>query len=148
MIFGDYDGFVHYYPSTSYYDGNVLTSPISAFYQTKWFRYGDISLGDKYWRLLKTYALSELSSTKLYADCKSDYELSGKTVEIDLGEAASLWDIALWDTDTWGGQGLKVGRNEINKGKNMFQIKFSNENVNEGFTIFGWEVFIEPTNRY
>ncbi len=158
LIFGDYSGYVHSYPSNKYYDANVEsdpilgfneeTSPIAAFYQTKWFRYGDLSLGDKYWRLLKTYALSETTNnTTLYAECRSDYEESGRIVEINLSESSSLWDVAIWDIDKWSGQSLKVGRDEIEKGTNMFQIKYSNEKVSEGFTIFGFENLIEPAER-
>ncbi len=147
LIFGDYDGYVHSYPSSSYYDGNVTTSPIVAFYQTKWFKYSDVALGDKYWKLLKTYALSEISDSILYAEYKTDYEASGSIVELNLKEGGALWDVAVWDVDEWSGQGLKIGRHEINKGRNMFQIKYSNEKVDEGFTIFGFELFVEPTTR-
>ena len=148
LIFGDYSGYAYSYPSANYFDGNVITDPIIAFYQTKWFRYSDIALGDKYWRLLKTYALSETTTnTLLYAECKSDYEESGKIVSINLSESGALWDVAFWDVDIWAGQGLKIGRNEVEKGKDMFQIRYSNDKVDEGFTIFGFENFIEPTNR-
>jgi hypothetical protein len=148
LVFGDYSGYVDSYPSSNYYDGNATTGPISAFYQTKWFRYSDLALGDKYWRLLKTYALSEtIGDAVLYAECRSDYETSGRVVEIDLSESGAKWDTALWDVDLWSGQSLIVGRNEIEKGKSMFQIKYYNDSANQGFTIFGWEIFIEPTNR-
>jgi len=147
MLFGDYSGYVHSYPSTTYYDGNISTHAIVAFYQTKWFRYSDLSLGDKYWRVLKTYTLSESTDTFLYVDCKSDYEQSGKVLTLDLGESGALWDVALWDVDVWGGQSLLVHRNEIEKGKDMFQVRYHNSTVNQGFTIFGYENFIEPTER-
>lgn len=148
LIFGDYNGYAYTYPSVNYYDGNVETEAIVAFYQTKWFKYSDVALGDKYWRVLKTYALSETTTdTLLYAECKADYEESGKIIEIELSESGSLWDVALWDVDEWSGQGLKIGRHEIEKGTNMFQIKYSNNIVNEGFTIFGFELFIEPSER-
>ncbi len=157
LIFGDTNGYVHSYPSTAYYDANVatspvvgfyeVTSPISAFYQTKWFKYPEVALGDKYWRLLKTYSLSENPNTFLMAEVKSDYESSGRVVNLNIGQSGSLWDYSKWDVDTWGGQGLITNRNEINKGKNMFQIKYSNDNLDEGFTIFGWEVFIEGSSR-
>ena len=147
MLFGDYSGYIHSYPSTTYYDGNVQTDAIVAFYQTKWFRYSDISLGDKYWRLLKTYTLTEDTTTYLYVEVRSDYEQSGKVITFDISESGSQWDGSLWDVDTWGGQGLKVNRSEIDKGTNIFQIRFFNNTVDEGFTIFGFDNFIEPTDR-
>ena len=147
IYFGDYSGYVHRYPSTTYYDGNVATSAISAFYQTKWFRYPEVALGDKYWRLLKTYCTSEQALVYLNAECKADYEASGKVVQITLQSSQSKWDVAYWDVDLWGGTTIIVGRNEIEKGTSMFQIKFSNDNVDEGFTIVGYENFIEGTER-
>ena len=150
LYFGDYSGYVHQYPSTSYYDGNIATSAIVAYYQTKWFRYPEMSLGDKYWRLLKTYTLSESSngsSIYLTADCKSDFEVSGKLFNINITGSGALWDSAVWDTDIWAGTTILVGRNEVEKGVSMFQIKYSNINVNEGFTIVGFENFIEGSER-
>lgn len=150
LYFGDYSGYVHRYPSSYYYDGNIASSAISAFYQTKWFKYEESCLGDKYWRLLKTFALSESSSGStvyLNAECRTDYESSGRVVHINLEGSAANWDVAKWDVDLWGGQVIIVGRSEINKGKNMFQIYFYNNVVNEGFTLLGWENFIEPTSR-
>lgn len=147
MLFGDYDGYVHSYPSTTYYDGNVSTSAINALYQTKWFRYSDISLGDKYWRVLKTYTLTENTDTFLYVEAKSDFELSGKILTLNLSQSGDLWDIMLWDVGFWAGQSLLAHRSEIEKGKDMFQARFYNNAVNEGFTIFGYDMFIEPTER-
>ncbi len=147
VYFGDYSGYVHSYPSTKYYDGNVATSAIVGFYQTKWFRYPEIALGDKYWRLLKVYCLSEDTPVYLNAECRSDYEISGKAVQTNLLSSQTKWDVGVWDVSTWGGQTIIIGRNEIEKGQNMFQIKYFNNNVNEGFTIIGWETFIEGSER-
>jgi len=148
LVFGDYDGYIHQYPSTSYYDGNVATSAISAYYQTKWFRYSASALGDKYIRLLKTYCLSETANPdNLVIEAKSDYETTGTEYVVNLSQSGSLWDVARWDVDTWTGQRLIVDRQEINKGVDIFQFKFSNDEVNEGFTVLGYETFIEPTDR-
>lgn len=146
MYFGDYSGYIHQYPSASYYDGNVATSAIASFYQTKWFRYPEASLGDKHWRLLKTYALS-VDDVFLHAECKSDYEASGKVVDINLESSQANWDVAVWDVDLWGGESVIVGRSEIEKGDNMFQVRYYNNNVNQGFTLLGFELFIEPHER-
>jgi len=146
MLFGDADGYVHYYPADVYYDGDVATPSINAYYQTKWFRYSDLSLGDKYWRTLKTYALTEDEGGTLYADCKSDYEATGTVLTIDLQSQGSLWDVMVWDVDLWGGQTLTIDRQEIEKGTDMFQIKYYNT-ATEGFTILGFTTTIEPTER-
>lgn len=147
IYFGDYDGYIYTYPSTQYFDSDVTTSSISAFYQTKWFRYSDVSLGDKYWRLLKTYIQTETFNSSLTVEARSDFEATGSIFSINLTQPGALWDSALWDVDLWGGQNLTVGRNEIEKGLNFFQIRYSNDQVNQGFSIFGFENFIEPTDR-
>ena len=147
MYFADYSGYVHRYPSTTFYDGDVATSAILSFYQTKWFRYPEVSLGDKYWRLLKTYTLSN-SNQFIHAECKSDYEASGKVVDISLDSSQSEWDVDLWDVALWGGDTVVVGRNEIEKGKNFFQVRFyNNDIVTQAVVIVGWEMLIEPTER-
>jgi len=150
LFFGDADGYVHRYPSTSYFDGNVTTNAISAFYQTKWFRYPEVSLGEKDWRLLKTYAVAQDSETAfLFAEVKADQESSGRILTIDLSPlpGSALWDVALWDVGVWGGVNIVIDRQEIDKGENMFQIRFSNDTDDQGFEILGWEIFIEPNER-
>lgn len=152
LYFGDYSGYVMRYPSTNYMDGTVATDgtvasvAINAFYQSKWFKYSDIALGDKYWRLLKTYCLSS-DDTILNAECRSDYESSGKVVQVNLTGSADKWDLGYWDVALWGGESIIVGRDEIEKGVTMFQVKFSNDQVNKGFTLLGYENFMEPTDR-
>lgn len=148
LAFGDYDGYVHFYPSEDYKDGNVASNAIAAYYQTKWYKFSDVALGDKKFRLLKTYLLSETSSdTYLTVESKSDFSTGGESFNITLTQPSALWDVAVWDVDDWSGQSLIMHREEIEQGDNMFQLKFENEDVGEGFTIYGWEMFIEPTDR-
>lgn len=148
LIFGDTNGYVYSYPSDTFYDGNVATNPINAFYQTKWFKYSDISLGDKYWRRVKTYALSETTAdTNLIIEMKADYEASGKVAEIDISQSGALWDFAYWDDAEWAGQSLIVDTQEPERGTQMYQIRYSNDELNKSFTIFGFEMFVEPTER-
>ena len=147
LFFGDYYGNVHQYPATTYDDGSLSQAAIDAYYQTKWFRYPDIALGDKYWRLLRTYTLTETSDIYLNAELRSDYETTGEEILISLYSGGSLWDSAIWDEDTWAGQTLNIDREEVEKGKDMFQIKYSNDTLSEGFTIIGFDMFIEPTDR-
>ena len=146
MFFGDYNGYVHIYPSNKYYDGDEASTAIAAIYQTKWFKYSDICLGDKYWRLLKTYTLAA-DNTILYAECKSDYESSGKVFALNLGGPQDKWDVAMWDLALWGGESIVVGRNEVDKGTSMFQLRYTQESNNTGFTILGFENFVEPAER-
>jgi hypothetical protein len=154
MYFGDYQGYVGVYPSSSYSDyvgkglpdSSVSTQSVAAIYQTKWFKYSNICLGDKYWRLLKTYALTS-DDTVVYAECKSDYESSGRVFTIDLEGSQAKWDVAVWDVDVWGGETIIIGRDEVEKGVNMFQLRYTQDSASTGFVILGWELFVEPTTR-
>ena len=147
LYFGDYNGNVHSYPSTTFFDGNVSTTAITAFYQTKWWRYPNIALGHKYFRLLKTYALSS-DDTILQAEIRADFESTGGTVSINLDSSLAQWDVFLWDVGLWGGDTVIIGRNEVNKGKEFFQIKYIfSTATNRGTTLLGFSTFIEPTDQ-
>ena len=151
LYFGDYNGYVLRYPSTNYIDGSVATEgvvasvAISSTYASKWFKYADVALGDKYWRVLKTYWLNS-DGTTVKAECASDYESVGKVYQIDLTGSGDKWDNALWNVALWGGDSIIIGRNEIEKGVNMFKVKFT-QDTTKGFTLLGYENFIEGSER-
>lgn len=159
MVFGDYNGLVYFYPNIGTYNdvSNTCsganpcstTSPaIYSFYQTKWFMYPEIALGDKYLRLLKTYVLNSSSnSSTLTTEVKADYEVSGNIYIFNYSPSGALWDVSQWDIAEWGGGGLNIDRQEINLGTQMFQIRYSNGVVDQDMSILGFESFIEPTDR-
>ena len=148
ILFGDYAGYVHQYPSTKFYDGDVDESAIDAFYQTKWFRFDDLALGDKYLRIVKSQVLSETSlDTFLTLDVRSDFQVSGNSFSIPISSSGSLWGAFTWGEDSWAGQSLIVDRRETNKGTDMFQLHYSNNKISESFSLFGFQLYLEPTDR-
>lgn len=159
MVFGDYNGLVYQYPSIGSYSdvsntcngSNVctVTSPaIYSFYQTKWFRYPDVALGDKYMRLLKTYVINSSStSSTLQTEVKTDYAVSGNIYTFNYTPSGSLWEVSKWDEALWAGGGLNIDREEVNLGTQMFQILYSNSTADQDMSILGFETFIEPTDR-
>lgn len=159
LVFGDYSGLVYYYPNISTYSdvansctgSNVCTttSPgIYSFYQTKWFRYPEVSLGDKYMRLLKTYFINSSSlASSIQIEVKTDYAASGNLYTFNYMPSGALWGVSKWSEDTWGGGGLNVDREEVNLGTQMFQIKYSNSTASQDMSILGFETFVEPTDR-
>lgn len=159
MVFGDYNGLVYSYPSIGRYsdpsntcDGSnnctTTSSSIYSFYQTKWFRYPDVALGDKYLRLLKTYIINSSSTTStLSIEVKSDYADTGNMYTVNYSPSGALWAVSKWDEATWTGGGLNIDREEVNLGTQMFQIRYSNDVVNQDMSILGFEEFIEPTDR-
>jgi hypothetical protein len=157
MIFGDNKGLIYFYPNIgTYHDvsntcdvNNVCTTTsgsIYSFYQTKWFRYSDAALGNKYLRLLKTYISNSTLASYLTTTVKSDYSNSGNVYTYTFNPSGALWGVAKWGVDMWTGGGLNIDREEPNLGTQMFQILYSNNIVDQDMTILGWELFIEPTD--
>jgi hypothetical protein len=159
LVFGDYNGLVYFYPNIGTYSdpsnscsgANACTttsSSIYSFYQTKWFRFPEISLGDKYLRLLKTYVInSSTNSSTLQTEVKTDYASSGNIYIFNYSPSGALWEVSQWGDATWGGGGLNVDREEVNAGTQMFQIRYSNNTVDQDMSILGFELLIEPTDR-
>lgn len=159
LVFGDYNGLVYSYPNiTTYSDvsnsctgANVCTttSPsIYSFYQTKWFRYPDVALGDKYMQLLKTYIINSSSaSSTLQIEVKTDYASSGNIYTFNYSPSGALWEVSKWGEAEWAGGGLNIDREEVNLGTQMFQIMYSNNTAGQDMSILGFETFIEPTDR-
>ncbi len=159
MVFGDYGGLIYYYPSINKYsdvtdtcdvsNNCTVTSPsIYSFYQTKWFRYPDVALGDKYIRLLKTYVInSSTFSSTLSIEVKTDYASLGNMYTVNYSPSGALWGVSKWSESEWAGSGLNIDREEVNLGTQMFQIRYSNDVTDQDMSILGFETFIEPTDR-
>ena len=159
MVFGGYDGAVYFYPNIGTYadvsntcsGGNSCTTTSTAiysFYQSKWFRYSDLALGDKYLKLIKTYILNSSSnSCTLQMTVNTDYQSSGSIYVFNYSPSGSTWNVSIWGTATWGGGGLNIFRQEINQGKQMFQVRYSNNVINQDMTILGWDDFVESTDQ-
>lgn len=158
LVMGDYNGLVYSYPNIGNYNDVAdfcttgvctVTSPaVYSYYQTKWFTYPEASLGDKYFRIVKTYIQNSSLSSTLTTNVNFDYTSPGLTFTYNFNPVGSLWGSALWGSGVWEStQSLNIDREEPNVGKQMFQIMYSNNNVNQDMTILGWETFIEPTSQ-
>lgn len=158
LVFGDYEGNVYYYPNIGTYNDVsnscssgvcTVTSPaIYSYYTTKWFTYPDVSLGDKYFKILKTYVQNSSLSSTLTTTINYDYNSPGMTFSTTYNPSGSVWGTALWGSGVWEStQSLNINRQEPNVGKQMFQIEYSNDNSGEDMTILGFETFIEPTTQ-
>lgn len=156
LIWGNYTGQVFYYPdTTSYNDVSntcsgqcTTTSPsIYSYYQTKWFRYPEVSLDYKYLKLINTYVSNTSVASYLQTEVKSDYAISGNIYTFVYTPSGAKWGSAVWGVDDWPGGGLNIDREETNIGNRMFQIKYSNNNASQPLTILGWDAYIEPADR-
>ena len=120
-------------------DGNA----IDAYYQTKWYRFPDIKASAKVFRLLRVFATEE-GSWSLTIDAKNDFAADTQSYTLSLTSSAAVWDTGLWDSAIWGGDTILVGRFHPELRESFFQLKFSNDGTDEPFTVYGWQMFIEP----
>jgi hypothetical protein len=157
LVFGDYNGVVYSYPNINIYDDplntctngtcTIATSSIYSYYQTKWFTFSDSSLGYKRFRVLKTYIQNSSLKSTLSTQLNYDYNI-GSTVNFTFNPSGALWGSGIWGSSLWGGTSvLSIDREEPNLGQEMFQLKYSNNNIDEDMTILGWDMYIEPTSQ-
>lgn len=158
LVFGDYNGNTYFYPNIGTYNdvsntcsgsSCTITSPsIYSLYTTKWFTYPDVSLGDKYLRVIKTYIQNSSLPSILTTTVNYDYTIPGNVFNYSYAPSGALWGTALWGIGLWGStQVLNIDREEPNDGKQMFQVTYSNNNVDQDMTILGFETFIDPTSQ-
>ncbi|MDI6732321.1 MAG: hypothetical protein QME16_00110 [Planctomycetota bacterium] len=141
LVFGDYGGFVYKYPSGT----NDAGTAIETIYTTKQFYFPELS-PQKDWKLLKVFA-NQKGNYNLVAEMRKDFETTGTTESISLAGSGSLWGTAVFGVDAYGGQNLIIGRVEVNKEGDFYQIKFSNSNLDEPVEVKGWEIYLEQGDR-
>jgi len=140
VVFGDYSGFVYKYPSGT----DDAGTGISTSYTTKYFRFPEAS-PIKDWKLLKVFANQE-DDYNLTVETKVDFENTGTSEDINLlGSGSALWGTAIYGTSVYEGQNLIIGRIEVNKEGNFFQVKFTQSL--HPIEIKGFQMFIEDQDR-
>jgi hypothetical protein len=158
MVWGDSSGNVYYFPNIGTYNdvsnsctagSCTVTSPsIYSYYQTKWYNFPDASMGDKYFRTLKTYIQNSSLSSTINTQINNDYNQYAASFAYNFIPSGNTWGAGIWGQATWGASlSLNVDREEPNIGKQMFQIKYSNNAQSQDMTILGWEIYIEPTSQ-
>ena len=108
---------------------------IDAYWQTPWMRISTLGgLIHPYW--IDVAVLSETTGT-LTISYGFDFANDQKSGSVNLVSSSSMWDVAQWDVDLWGGQSSIIRRLFTKgRGKN-FSIKFRNSSASQGFTVQG-----------
>ena len=119
---------------------------INGFYQTKWFRFPTLKSSELILRLIRVFAEEE-GNWDLTIEAKQDFATTSTSNTMTLTGSGGVWGTAVWGTDVWGGEGVIVGRFPLTLRENFFQLKFENKNADEPFKIFGYQFFVEPTDR-
>jgi len=141
IAFGDYAGFVNRYPDTDADAG----AAIDAFWQSGQWRVPEIPLR-KTFRVIQVF-VSQEGNFNLTFIHKLDFEATGTSTSISLAGSGSLYDTAVFDSDTYGDLTTNIARIEINDGDYFLQYRFEQAGINEPFTVKGVRTWLESTQR-
>jgi hypothetical protein len=140
---GDYAGFVY---ENDKGDSDAGTA-IDAYWTSKWFDFGSAGQNKR------------ITNMVIVTDDSGDYDLNvgysydfgpnnERTLIVNMGSEGSLWDTAVWDESTWGGRTLLVHRlNLISQGR-FFNTQFSNKEIGEDFTVYGYSILVKPMGGF
>lgn len=112
---------------------------INAYYTAKWYDFGDAPreksmLGMLFWA-------EEASDNDVDVSYALDFGSTEGSETISLAPTgSSIWDTALWDSGTWGTTGDKIYVSKFSGFANTIQPKFSNDDIDESFHIYGFNL--------
>lgn len=145
--FGDVDGRVNSWDiddTTTKSDPG--TTAISAFYETGWMAFPDDGVL-KDVRKVRIFANQEGSDSSVTVTLRSDFQSTGTASTISLAGSGSLWDTAIWDTDTYADLSVVIGELEPNVGENVFLLRIENSQADQTFRIRKVQIIVEPKGR-
>ena len=139
IYFGDYLGFVYRMDiGTDDYPSNVST-PIDAYYYSKWFDYGDM-ISKKATPEVKIY--HQITNCSLTFAYSYNFESSDQYSQIlSLSSSGALYDTAVYDTATYANEGGAVKRRDITGRGEVIRFKFANSQAANPFTINAFAAF-------
>lgn len=118
---------------------NYSVGAINAYYQTKWYDFGSAPRY-KLFRGLYFWAKedSDDSVDIMYLEDFGN-EVGSSTISLS-PSSNSLWDVALWDVGTWGTTGDKFYTTKLTGRGKTLSIKFSQDDINKNFEIYGFHL--------
>lgn len=138
IYFGDYSGYVYQADdaSTANDDPANVATAIDAFFQTKWYDYGDLVNQKGVAQVVVYYECQSSGTMSLsYNYDLQDGDQFTHTFSMTCGGAA--WDSAKWDTDTWARSGGNFSRRDLTGRGRVVAFKFSNSTLGESFQVHG-----------
>ena len=74
-----------------------------------------------------------------------DYTSTTSSQLVNLNPGTSLWDSFIWDVDKWAGsETIKTNKLSLNEAGNFINLKFSNNNDAQPFTIYSAKIRFTP----
>lgn len=115
---------------------------IDAYYTTKWF-----DLGEPARRKLmgQVYLWGETTSgVDLDVMESLDFVSNIKTENVDLAGVGDVWGTGIWGTAIWGGETAFFEVIKLSDEGRFLQLKFSNDDVDEQFNLYGYSLLFWP----
>ena len=99
--------------------------------------------------LLKVYVAEESTSYDLTVTALKDFATTGTDTSVDLNAGTGgAYGTAVYGTDVYGGETIITERIETNLDGTFYQVKFRNANADEPFEVYGFQNYVERTDRY
>ena len=142
MYSGGYNGIIYKEQDTNADDGVA----INAYWVSKQFHMPEIP-NEKIFRRINSVLTAD-GNWNVTLEARSDFQGAGTTKTINVGQGTSLWSVMVWGVDVWGGRSVFESKLPFdNKIADWIQVKYSNANASEPFTMRGFEVDVESTGR-
>lgn len=141
LYFADYSGWVHKYPTGTNDNGTA----ISAYYLTKQFRLPELNIF-KVVRKIFSY-FDEESSTNVDVELRTDFQTAGQIQTVNLLGSSARYGTAIYGTATYGGGTIITGEQEWDKQGKFFQLRFANDDLDQSFTLRGFQILAESEDR-
>lgn len=141
IFFGNTQGMIMEYPDGTNDNGDA----IDMFWQSKQHRFPEFKSRLKDWAKLITY--TDQADSIMTVETKKDFDSSGNEILMDLSGETSVYDIAVYDVDNYGGQNIVIEEIEPNLEATFFQVKYSNSIVDDPITFRGYQMYIEGSDN-
>ena len=125
---------------------NYSIGDIDAFYESKWYDYGDASRYKMPRDML--FWAKEDSNSEVTVNYSEDFggQVGSETKSLS-PSSSSLWDVALWDVATWGTTGDKLYNVQHSGICRVLQVEFEQDDVDKTFHIYGFHLLAESLDR-
>lgn len=119
---------------------------IDAYYQTKWYDFGNAPKRKQYQELfLWAKEEGDMAMTVSYA---RDFTGIIDTKNISLLGGGLIWGTGIWGTDVWGGYDAKLSRTKLDCTGRYIRLKFAEDDIDETFQLYGFSILYEPRDIY
>ncbi len=134
------------YGTTPSTDTSFSIGAIDAFYQTKDYDLGDSSRVKSFAEIFMWEA--EQGDIDLDVSYKHDFGGTVETQTVSESGGGGTWGTAIWGTSIWGGFSAIFSRVKLKGDARFINIKFRENDIDETFNIYGWNLLYWPRKKF